>query len=37
MFGIMLVNEFGVDTFFNQTAGWIKRLKRKSGRLKESL
>ena len=36
MFGIMLVNEFSVDTISNQTAEWIRKLKRRSGQLKTS-
>jgi hypothetical protein len=36
MFGIMLVNEFSVDTISNQIAEWIKKLKRRSGQLRES-
>ncbi len=36
MFGIMLVKEFSGVTFYNQTAEWIERLKRRSGRLKGS-
>ena len=36
MFGIMLVNEFGVDTIINLTAEWIGKSKRVSGQLKIS-
>jgi hypothetical protein len=36
MFGIMLVNEFSVDTIFNQTAEWIGKSKRRSGQSKIS-
>jgi hypothetical protein len=36
MFGIMLVNEFGVDSILNQIAEWIKKSKRRSGQLKTS-
>ena len=36
MFGIVLVIEFGVDIIFNDTAEWIRKSKRKSGRLKGS-
>jgi hypothetical protein len=36
MFGIVLVKENSVDAFFNQTAEWIKKLKRKSGPLRGS-
>ena len=36
MFGIMLVNEFSVDTIFKQTAEWIGKSKRISGQSKIS-
>lgn len=36
MFGIMLVNEFGVGTIFKHTAEWIGKSKRRSGQLKIS-
>jgi len=36
MFGIMLVNEFGVDAIFNLTAEWIRKSKRRSGQSKIS-
>jgi hypothetical protein len=36
MFGIMLVKEISVDTIFNLTAEWTKKLKRRSGQLKTS-
>ena len=36
MFGIMLVKEFRVDSILNQIAEWIKKLKRRSGRLRTS-
>jgi hypothetical protein len=34
MFGIMLVKGIGGVTFYNQTAEWIRRLKRRRGQLK---
>jgi hypothetical protein len=34
MFGIVLVKENSVIAFFNQTAEWIEKLKRRSGQSK---